>query len=130
MENATKALLIAAAILVAIIIISIGIAVVNKGQEAVSDADLSEAQMEAFNAKFKAYEGSNVSTADVNALCSKVISHNQNAANTGEPTVTVTGEVITITETTNSFTKLNGNTRYTVTCTYANGLVTSIEVAQ
>ena len=46
MENATKALLIAAAILVAIIIISLGLAVVRQGQEAISSADMSEAEME------------------------------------------------------------------------------------
>ena len=43
MENATKALLIAAAVLIAILIISLGIVVYNKASEAVTGAgDLSE----------------------------------------------------------------------------------------
>ena len=52
MENATKALLIAAAVLIAIILISLGLAVVRQGQEAVQDADLSEAEATQFNSKF------------------------------------------------------------------------------
>ena len=132
MENATKALLIAAAILIAIIIISLGIAVVTKGQESVNNIDLSDAEAAAFNAKFKAYEGANVSTSDVNAMVSAVISHNQNNPD----------NKITITDSTENtaldlvgdnaaytgFTKLTGAKRYTVKCTYTNGLISTIEV--
>jgi len=50
MENATKALLIAAAVLVAIIIISITLVIVNQGQEAVKGTDLSEMEASKFNA--------------------------------------------------------------------------------
>ena len=57
MENATKALLIAAAILIAIVLVSIGVFVLRQGQDAMSAADMSEAQILAFNANFKAYEG-------------------------------------------------------------------------
>ena len=130
MENATKALLIAAAILVAIIIISIGIAVVNKGQEAVGDADLTEAEVNAFNMKFKNYEGTNKTAADVNALLSAVVTHNQTAATTGEPVVTLSGAGNTLEGSSKSYTKVSGSTRYTVTCTYAaGGRITSIKVS-
>jgi len=131
MENATKALLIAAAILVAIIIISIGIAVVNKGQEAVGDADLTEAEVNAFNMKFKNYEGTNKTAADVNALLSAVVTHNQTAATTGEPVVTLSGAGgNTLNGSSTSYTKVSGSTRYTVTCTYAaGGRITSITVS-
>lgn len=128
MENATKALLIAAAILVAIIIISLGLAVVRQGQEAITGADMSEAELEAFNSKFKSYEGTNVSTADVNALLSAVLTHNQTETkNATNRTITVTcdngGAVGT-----DSITRVSGSDRYTVTCTFTDGLVTAITI--
>lgn len=129
MENATKALLIAAAILVAIIIISIGIAVVNKGQEAVSDADLSAAQADAFNAKFKVYEGTNVSTTDVRALLSTVFAHNQSERNGNF--VTVTGvTALAMSENSTSIPQVTGNSRYTVALGYSNGIVNQITLTQ
>ena len=80
MENATKALLIAAAVLVAIIIISLTLAIVRQGTESINNADLSEAEQAQFNQKFTVYEGSNVSVSEVNALLSTVLNHNQNEA--------------------------------------------------
>ena len=57
MENATKALLIAAAVLVAIIIISLTLVIVRQGQEAVAGADMSEAEVAQFNSKFNTWHG-------------------------------------------------------------------------
>ena len=131
MENATKALLIAAAILVAIIIISLGLSVVRQGQEAVNNADMSEAQIEAFNSKFKSYEGTNVSTANVNALLSAVLSHNQNEARTGDNRyVQVFDETNTLMQSTDStsIARVSGTNYYTVTCNYTAGLITSITI--
>lgn len=129
MENATKALLIAAAILVAIIIIALGLAVVRQGQEAVGNADLSEAEIEAFNSKFKPYEGSNVSTAQVNALLSTVLTHNQKetrqvivyGAETGSSNVLQSTGATSIAQKT-------GSTTYHVKLEYANGLVNAIRI--
>lgn len=129
MENATKALLIAAAILIAIIIISLGLAVVRQGQEAVNNADLSEAEIEAFNSKFKSYERTNVSAADINALLSAVVTNNQSAGTTGNPTVTLSGAGNSLDASSTTYTKVSGSSRYTVQCTYGNGgLITSITV--
>ena len=53
MENATKALLIAAAVLVAILIISLGLVVYNMASETVDNAgNLDEYQIQQFNEKF------------------------------------------------------------------------------
>lgn len=132
MENATKALLIAAAILIAIIIISLGIAVVNQGREAVGNADLSEAEIEAFNSKFLSYEGSSRSAADVNALLSQVLTHNQTETQNGKNRlVTITDENSTgakVDNTNGIITKVSEGKRYTVTCVRANGLVTTIKI--
>ena len=130
MENATKALLIAAAILVAIIIISLGLAVVRQGQEAISNADMSEAEMESYNSKFKNYEGTNVSTADVNALLSTVLSHNQSEAKkgSGRAVVVKINSSEAVTTSSSSVSKLSGTNYYTVTCKMEDGLVTEVNV--
>ena len=86
MENATKALMIAAAVLIAILIISLGLVIYNKATEAANNAgDLGEAEMQQRNEKFLKYEGENVSGKDVNAMLQTVINHNmaqENSANT------------------------------------------------
>ena len=129
MENATKALLIAAAILVAVIIISIGLAVVRQGQEAVQRADLSEAEMEAFNAKFKPYEGTNISTSDVNALLSAVLTHNQATTDGNYVTVKESESVIILQAGDSSIgNRKTGSGRYKVTLNYSKGIVNSITV--
>lgn len=77
MENATKALLIAAAVLVAILIISLGLVVYNKAAETVNNSgDLSEYEIQQFNQKFQKYEGDNVSGTEVNAMLQTVFNHN------------------------------------------------------
>ena len=128
MENATKALLIAAAVLIAIILISLGLAVVRHGQEAVQDADLSEAEATQFNSKFTMYEGSNVSTSRVNAMLNAVFAHNnqETAAGTGNY-VSVSGAT-TLTTGATTVSKLGGNSYYSIVCNYTGSLVTSITV--
>ena len=76
MENATKALLIAAGVLVAILIISLGIGIFNMSAEQAEGADLTEYQIQTFNDKFRKYEGDTRTGADVNALLDTVFSHN------------------------------------------------------
>lgn len=77
MENATKALLIAAAVLVAILIISLGLVVYNMAAETVNNsANLSEYEIQSFNEKFTKYVGNNVSGTTVNAMISTVFNHN------------------------------------------------------
>ena len=57
MENASKALLIAGAILLAILLISLGIMIFNQGQDTVNNSGMSQAAITAFNNKFLKYEG-------------------------------------------------------------------------
>lgn len=79
MENATKALLIAAAVLIAILIISLGLAVYNKASNATDSADLSGAEIQAQNEKFLKYNGNKKRGSEVNALLQTVLSNNLNA---------------------------------------------------
>ena len=57
MENATKALLIAAAILIAIVLVSIGVFVLRQGQDAMGTINMNETEVLAFNSRLTTYEG-------------------------------------------------------------------------
>ena len=76
MENASKALIIAGAILLAILIISLGILVYNQASDTVDEANLDSESLQTFNAKFLDYAGSNQSAATVNSLISLINSSN------------------------------------------------------
>ena len=83
MENATKALLIAAAVLVAILIISFGLVIYNKSTTATDSADLTATQIQAQNEKFAKYEGENQRGSVVNALLEIALTNNTTATSDG-----------------------------------------------
>lgn len=76
MENASKALIIAGAILLSILIISLGIMIYNQAAGVVNNNAMTEAEVNSFNQKFEQYLGQNVRGANVNALVSAVNSNN------------------------------------------------------
>lgn len=77
MENASKALLIAAAIIIAVVLISLGVMVLSNGSNLVKDnSDMSEVEITGFNNKFEQYFGTNVRGANVNALVNAVNTNN------------------------------------------------------
>ena len=94
MENATKALLIAAAVLVAILIISLGLAVYNMAAETVNSQNFSQQEVQAQNEKFARYNGTNKRGSEVNAMLKTVLQSNMDlsATNKSDGFVTVTGE--------------------------------------
>lgn len=57
MENASKALIIAGAILLAILIISLGIMILGKAQDTINGSGMTQAEVQAFNEKFTKYGG-------------------------------------------------------------------------
>ena len=78
MENASKVLLMAGSILIAILIISLGIMVYKNMSSTVSStADMTEQEITMFNSKIKPYLGENISGSQVNALIQLVRSINQ-----------------------------------------------------
>lgn len=82
MENATKALMIAAAVLVVMLIIALGIGVFSTASEQVDNAgNLSEYQIQQFNDKFRKYEGTK-SGSEVNAMINTVFNHNNSQDDT------------------------------------------------
>ena len=76
MENATKALLIAGAVAVTLLILSLGMYFYNTATEGVNLDKLSQAQKDEFNSGFTMYEGTAVSGTQVNQLIQKVITSN------------------------------------------------------
>ena len=78
MENASKALIIAGAILLAILIISLGIMIYNQAAGVVNNNSMSEVEISSFNQKFTQYEGTNIRGAQVNALLNQIIQNNVN----------------------------------------------------
>ena len=76
MENASKALLIAGAILLAILIISLGLMAYNGAKNTVGSSNLNKQEIEAFNSQWENYIGSNKTAAEVRALCSAAIANN------------------------------------------------------
>ena len=84
MENASKALIIAGAILLSILIITLGILIFQQAQDTINSVDMSDAEKTAFNNKFLPYEGENVRGSQVNALAQAVLTNNQSAKDNGE----------------------------------------------
>ena len=62
MENASKALIIAGAILLSILLISLGIMIFTQAQDVVTGSGMTEAQLSSFNQKFVKYEGTKKGT--------------------------------------------------------------------
>ena len=88
MENASKALIIAGAILIAILLISVGILVMNSVNkpldETANEGDSMAVRM--FNTKFTNYFGKNKTASDVRQVLQLIIA---NDGNPSSPVVTV-----------------------------------------
>lgn len=94
MENASKALIIAGAILLAIAIIGVGMFVFQQVSGIITDnSDFSSKEIDAYNQPFTVYEGTNVKGTNAKSLCSKINSHNLAAKDPSELIVLVDGEV-------------------------------------
>ena len=117
MENASKALIIAGAILLAILIISLGIMIYNQAAGIAQNNSMNELEVQQFNQKFTQYEGSDIRGSSVRALQQVVKA--SNAKNTDKQVA------LTVVPTTIE----NGRT-YTVTCTSDadTGLINAIKV--
>ena len=134
MENATKALLIAAAVLIAILIISLGLVVYNSSAETVKSANLSQQEVQAANEKFARYNGGPKRGSEVNALLQTVLNANLDAAAAGETDrqveVTIDGKTALQKGDTSITVQASTVTQYYITVIYegVGGLVNKIEV--
>lgn len=122
MENASKALIIAGAILLAILLISLGIMIFSQAQDTVSNSGMNDAAKTSFNNRLLKYEGTNKKGSEVKALINEV-----NVINSDDTTPTITLTGITTTS------AVNTSHIYTVKLTPAadganKGLITQIEI--
>ena len=83
MENASKALIIAGAILLSIVLIGLGVAILGVGQDAMEGVNMDEQKIAAYNAKFLSYEGKQKGS-KLKTLCDTIRNHN--ITNSEDPT--------------------------------------------
>ena len=139
MENASKALIIAGAILLSILLISLGIMVYNQAKGTVSQANLSEQEIATFNGKYTSYLGTNKNAATVSSLIQTAIASNQAETSSGSnrtvkfgtgtakatPAATDCGvEAATVASKTIPSTQV-----YTIQAVYTNGLITGLYIS-
>lgn len=86
MENASKALIIAGAILLSILIIGLGMAIYQQASGAIGNANMAPQKIQSYNSEFASYEGTKSGT-QVRALLDIIRSHN--LANTDDPSLNV-----------------------------------------
>ena len=84
MENASKALIIAGAILISILIISLGVLVYNQASSTVNKANLNSQEAQAQNSKFESYFGTDVTATEVKNLLSEIRTNNLTASRNEE----------------------------------------------
>lgn len=95
MENASKALIIAGAILISILIIGLGVFIYNKAKGAMDDSiDLDTQKIESVNSKFEAYEGK-ISGSDAKALIDAVRAYNNTYGSTDKRDIAIKPESMT-----------------------------------
>jgi len=147
MENASKALIIAGSILIALVVISLGIVVFNKFRDSTDkNRDLSEQEIGDFNSQFTKYEGESVAGSQVNDLIQLVISVNIASKNANRalgdryvsisfPSIsggnlTISGDLTNgyTTSDSNKLNKVMANKMYKVKLVYTKGLVSTINV--
>ena len=86
MENASKALIIAGAILLSILIIGLGMFIYQKAAGAIENTGIDTAQVNAYNSEFLQYDGV-ISGAQARALCDVIRTHN--VSNQSDPSLNV-----------------------------------------
>lgn len=138
MENASKALIIAGAILLSILIISLGIMIFNQAQDAMSNGGMSEAEVSAFNNKFIKYQGENQKASVIKNLVQEVNVSNGQEENsdvgrqvkildqTGDNAVNQKSSTVPFTYTSNG---IKNSVLYTVEISdYQNGRISEITI--
>lgn len=76
MENASKALIIAGAILISIVLVSVGVLVVNSLRPDEAIGSITQQEVDSFNSKFLSSTGNSVAGSTVKTLISTVITNN------------------------------------------------------
>ena len=131
MENASKALIIAGAILLAILIISLGIMIYQQASGVVNNNSMTEVDVSTFNAKFEQYLGANVRGAQVNALINTINTNNMSQDDTSKK-VTIKGNTTTTAQAPDYKKDYKTGSTYKVTVTKntKGGLISEITIVE
>lgn len=128
MENASKALIIAGAILLSILIIGLGMAVYNNASSTTGKSDLSSQEISAHNSTFEAYEG-RVKGQQVKTLLNSI---NKNNVEYEDRVISVSGKDVEYDEKTKKVdaSGIKNSTTYQVTFTYNgnDGLIDTCQI--
>lgn len=135
MENASKALIIAGAILLAILIISLGIMILGKAQDTINGSGMSQSEVQAFNERLTKYEGKQRGSSVRSLIQEAVAANGSDESADLDRKVKVKGvdalSGLSLNETTaQGMSKIKNTTYYYVTFTYkANGYVDEIQIS-
>ena len=115
MENASKALIIAGAILLAILLISLGIIIFSQAQDTINNSGMSQAELQTYNSQFLKYEGSQKGTV-VKSMIQEVLAVNNNGSSVDKIKVMYGGADLAAS--TNPTSGIDSSKTYTVTLEY------------
>lgn len=141
MENASKALIIAGAILLAILIISLGIMIYTQASNAINNGGMSDAEVTAFNQRFTKYQGKQKGST-IRTLVQEVMSNNNNEQASDETSIAInvnnrglavkgTADIVSLAAGKNgalSWGSLTNTKTYDVSFQYSNGRVALIDI--
>lgn len=141
MENASKALIIAGAILLAILIISLGILIYNQAAGVVNNNAMSQVETQQFNQQYTQYEGETVRGVTVRSLLQTVYANNTAADSDDRKVIVKLGSKDIInqesgaTQVGPSLNEIKTGNVYKVSCGYSTGggdkgLVNVITISQ
>ena len=127
MENASKALIIAGAILLAILLISLGIIIFSQAQDTINNSGMSQAELQTYNSQFLKYEGSQKGTV-VKSMIQEVLAVNNNGSSVDKIKVMYGGADLA--GSTNPTSGIDSSKTYTVTLQYnsSTGRVNQINI--
>jgi len=134
MENASKALIIAGAILISIVLVSVGVIVVQSLNPDSAVEEMTKQEVETFNSKFDRSIGDNKLGSVARSLISTVMTNNANTDDSNKVSVILDGEQEAIEANDLSLlrNKVNTSARYdiTVTGTSNSGRVKQITITK
>lgn len=129
MENASKALIIAGAILISILLIGVGVAIYQRSMDPINEANnsMSDQEKQIFNQKFEDYAGQNVRGSTVKSLISAVIANNATYSEEEDKKITVnnTSDDSSLSQQRNG---IKSTAKYKVDLGYSKGLVHTITI--
>lgn len=130
MENASKALIIAGAILLSILLITLGIMIFSQAQDTVNNSGMSQAEISTFNSQFLKYEGSRKGSVVKSMINEVIASNSDDNHKNNSATVTVTYPGDTSAKTGNDITTsgIENSKTYTVKLVYTGGRVSNITI--